>query len=172
VVADAVVGEVEPAVTVHHQIVRRSQRPAVAFGVQVGDGAVMRIDALDPTAAVLLGHERAREHHPAELGRRETPAVVAQVDRTVGPDGRTVGTALDLGDRRLRSVGGHACEPRPEHLDEHDRSVGHRDRSLGKAETGRDLGQLGRQFQNVRHGAHVAKAAPRSPERSRATLPR
>ncbi len=104
VVADAVIGEIEAAVAVNHQIVRRAERPAVALGVQVGDGAVVRIDPLDPAAEVAIGHEHAGEHHPAELGRREAAAVVAQVDRSVGPDRRTVGTALDLGDRRLGAV--------------------------------------------------------------------
>jgi hypothetical protein len=172
VVADAVIGEIETAMAVHHQIVRRPQRPAVALGVQIGDGAVVRIDPLDPTASVLPGHEGAREHHPAELGRGETPAVVAQVDRTVGTDRRSVGTALDLGDRRLGPVGRHPREPRPEHLDEHDRSVGHRDRPFRKPQAIGDLGEFGRELHYVGHGAHVAKAAPRSPERSRATLPR
>ena len=45
-VVDAVVGEVEAAMPVHHEIVGRAQRTAGAVGVQVGDLAVV-VDALD-----------------------------------------------------------------------------------------------------------------------------
>ena len=116
-VANAVVGEPEAAVAIHHQIVRCTQRAAVAFGVQVGDGAGPGVDALDPTADVPRRIEPPGQHLAVELGPGRGAAVVAHVDRTVGPDGGAVGTTGNLGHRGRRAVGADPGESFAEHLD-------------------------------------------------------
>ena len=115
----------------------------VAVGVEVGDGARGEVDALDAATDVPLGVERSGQQQLAQVDRREAAAVVAQVQRTVGTDGGTIGPADDLGDRLLRAVGVHTRDPRPEHLDQDDGAVGHRDGAFGETQSGRDLGELG-----------------------------
>ena len=91
IVADAVVGEPEAAVAVHHEVVRAAQRTTVALGVEIGDRAVVEVDPLDPPTDVRGRVEAAGGSiMPAEVERRERSTVVAQVDRAVRPDGGAV----------------------------------------------------------------------------------
>jgi hypothetical protein len=169
-VTDAVIGEPEPAVAVHHQVVRAAQGVSVALGVQVGDRAVMAVDPLDTTAEVSIAVESARNREAGEFGPREAAAVVAQVDRAVGTDRGPVGTAGDLGDRLLGAVGMDLGQAGSEHLDQHDRPVGHPDRPFGKLEAARDLGQLGSEFGDVRLLHGVMLPGPHVPPPSRPLL--
>ena len=56
--------------------------------------------------------------HAAEVDGREAAAVVADVDRAVGPDRCAVRAARHLRDRLGRTVRVHPCETRTEHLDD------------------------------------------------------
>ena len=76
VVADAVVGEPEAAVRVEDEVVRGSQRLAVALGVEVGHLAGGEVDALDAAADVAVGIERPGEEQPAELDRVKQPPLL------------------------------------------------------------------------------------------------
>ena len=56
--------------------------------------------------------------------------------------------------------------------DTRNRFFGESDRAFGEPQTVRDHGEFGRELLRIGHGRHDAKAAPRSTERSRATLRR
>ena len=134
-VTDAVVSEPESPVVVEHEIVRRSQRPSIAFAVELCDCSVGEIDTLDSSADVRGRIVRTWQQHSAEIDGRETAAVVAQVERAVRTDGSAVWTSGNIGDRLLRAIRRDTGEPRPEHFDQDHRAVGHSDRPFGKAQS-------------------------------------
>ena len=134
VVANAVIGEPEAAMGIEDEIVRGPQRAAIAVGVQVGDRAGREVDALDAPADVVGRVEPTWEHQTTEIDRREAAAVVAQVQRAVGADGRTVGPTDDLRHRLLGAVGMDSRDARPEHLHQDHTAVRHGDRALGKSQ--------------------------------------
>jgi hypothetical protein len=82
----AEVGEIEAAMPIEHQVIRRRQLVAVACGIQRGVCPGVRVNALDgPTLVVgvwALPHRRAFDI-PA-------PAVVAQIERAVRPNRQAV----------------------------------------------------------------------------------
>ena len=136
---DAVVGEIEAAVRVEHEVVWCAQRTAVAFGVEIGNGSGGDINALDAATVVPAWIERAGEQQVAEIDRRKASAVVAQVQRAVGSDGGTVGSAFDLGNGFFATIGVHAGDSRAEHFDEDDAAVRHRNRTFRKSQARSDL---------------------------------
>ena len=131
VVVDAVVREVEAAVAVHHEIVRRPQRSAVALGVQIGDRSILP-DPLDPAADVPVGVERAGQQQTTEIDEREATTVVAEVERAIGTDRQAVRAARDLGDRLGRAAGVTRVMRSPAISTSDDRAVRHVHRTLGK----------------------------------------
>ena len=146
--------------TIHHQIVGGPQRTTVALGVEIGDGAIVQVDALDPPTDVARGIEPTGKQQTAELGRAGRATIVAEVHRAIGADRRAVGPALDLGDRLLRAIGVHERQPRAEHLDDDHAAVRHGDRALGKAEAIGDLGQFRRELGEVGHRPILAGRWP------------
>ena len=133
------VGEIEAAMGVEHEVVWCPQCTAAALGVEVGDGSGGDIYALDAAADVTAWIEWAGEQQVAEIDGRKASTVVAQVQRAVGPDGGTVGSAFDLGNGFFATIGVHAGDPRAEHFDEDDGAVRHRDRTFGKSQARGDL---------------------------------
>ena len=101
--AQAVVGEVEAAVAVEHEVVGRAQRAPVAFLVEHLDLARAEVDALDAAAAV-VARRLARHRQPVHLEVVERGPVVAHVELAVRPDRGAVRPAAGLGDDLRRAV--------------------------------------------------------------------
>ena len=142
----AQVGEPEAARGVEHDVVRAVEAMAVAFGVEPGDGAGLEVDALDPTAPevgwlVAAGLEVHRDGDAGALAPEEA-AVVAHVDRTVGPDGRAVGPPAEVGDDLDVASGADPRERASFDLDDQHAAVCHGDRSLGELQSRGELAHL------------------------------
>ena len=100
---------------------------------------VDNLDALDPTAGVVVGLSDRPEPARIAVGRPFEPAIVADVDETVRSDGgpvRTSAEPCDVGDGTVLSNSGQGATF---DLHEDDRPVRHRDRAFGEAEAARDL---------------------------------
>ena len=149
----AVIGEPEAAGLVEDDVVGSDQPAAVARVVQGGEGAGRKVDPLDHAA--LVGRRRgARDVHPVQLLELEGAAVVADIDRAVGPDRRAVRPAADLGDDAGLAVGRDPGERLAFDLHQHHRAVGHGDGAF------RELKAFGDEFEVEVHG-HCTPLSPR-----------
>ena len=131
----AEIGEIEPALPVEHDVVRRRQFVAVALGVERLGLAGFEVDALDRAVLVV------RRRPGGQKARRrlvDRAAIVADIERAVGSGRAPVRPAAGLADLGLRAVRRDAGHFLPGNFSEDDRAVGHPDRAFRKAEIGRD----------------------------------
>src|SRR5205814_6536428 len=136
----AEIGEVEPALAVEHNVVRRRQFVAVAFAVENARLDRLRIDALD-RAALVIGPGPGRQK--ARIRLINGAAVVADIERAVGPGRNAVRPAAGLADLALAAVRRDPRHLPPGNLAEDDRAVGHRYRPFRKAEIARQHLDIG-----------------------------
>jgi hypothetical protein len=118
------------------------QRQAVALGVEVGHLSARWIEPLDPAADVAVGVERAGHEEAADLERRETSAVVAQVQRAIRTQGQAVGPPRTSASVVFVPSAATRVMRGPK-ISTTSTTVGHRDRTLGEAQPERDLDQGG-----------------------------
>jgi hypothetical protein len=132
-VALAEIGEIEPALLVEHQVVGGGELVAVALGVERLRLARLRVEALD-RAALVAGMRPLAHRRALDIARA---AVVAEIERAVGPDRESVGPATALREHRGLAVGRDARAAAVADLGQDHRSVGHDGGTFGKAETAR-----------------------------------
>jgi hypothetical protein len=123
---------------------------AVALGVEDAALAGAGIDALDRAALVVR-----RRPHPHEVaGQVEAAAVVAEVERAVGPEGESVRAARGEAEPGDGAVGADARDAAAVDLGEDDGAVAGDDGPLGKAQpSGEDADFGGHAFLPLRFGA-------------------
>ncbi len=131
-VALAEVGEIEAALSVEHDVVRRRQFVAVALAVEDARFPGLWVDALD-RAVLVVGRRAGR--HPARRSVIGAAAIVANVERAVGAGGDTVGAAAGLADLALAAVRHDAGDLAAGNLAEDHRTVCHPYRPFGKPQT-------------------------------------
>ena len=81
----AVIGEVEAAVRVEHEVVRADELVAVALGVEHLDVAAVEVDALDAAAAVVGGQLAPRESAMPTRSRKSQPPLLQTYSAPSGP---------------------------------------------------------------------------------------
>src|SRR5262249_25512520 len=91
-------------------------------------------DALDAPARIIV-RLVAGKQQPADVVPLE-PAVVADINRTVGSKRRTIRTAAKRRDDFRLALPPHSRERSPRDLDQDHAAVRHRDRTFGKLQTG------------------------------------
>src|SRR5437016_747567 len=137
----AVVGKPEAAARIKDEIVGRDQRRAVASVVQAFHLAGRKVDALDSAARVrrrsVTGNEQPRA--PVEF---KTAAIVADVKRAVGTDGKSVRSASRSRNRLLLAAGLDTRDFAGRDLDDKYRTVLHRHRPFRKLQTRRNFANV------------------------------
>src|SRR6516164_4297440 len=135
----AEIGKIKPALAVEHDVVRRRQFVAAALTVEDTHFAGARIDPLDVAALVIL-RRPGREKAPRGIFRA---AVVAEIERAVGPAGEPVRPTAGGREHGLGAARGHASNRTAGNLAQNDRTVGHRDGTFGKPQPRRHHPNIG-----------------------------
>src|SRR5215471_1143850 len=137
------IGEIEPALAVEHDVVRRRQFAAVELAVEHARLAGLQIDALD-RAALVIGPGAGRQKARCRL--IDGAAIVADIERAVRAGRDAVRPAARLADLGFAAVRRDTRHLPAGDLAEDDRAVGHPYRPLWKAEVARqdlDIGHCG-----------------------------
>ncbi len=126
--------------------------------------AGLDVDAFDAAAAVVGWELDVGDRETDQLAERPA-AAVADVERAVGPDRGAVRAPARRGDLRLGPVGLDPGDAPALQLDDDHAAVGHRDRTFGELQSGRDLGDL--RLTHRRRTCSLARFRPELSIRSR-----
>ena len=124
------IGEPKATLLVENNIIGAAQRIAAYFRIQHLDLAGRQINALNAPARIVFGNITGKQQAVHIVPFKA--AIIANIDRAIGANGRAVRPAAGFGNHFDFSVRGDTAQRAARNLNQYDRAIGHGNRPFGK----------------------------------------